>query len=155
MKNKLLKILEYLLVGLVALMTIDVIWQVASRYLLGSPSNFTDELAGFLLIWVGLFGAAYATGKDVHVSLDILPASLGRRKRFYLHIVAQMMVALFALSVMVIGGIHLVYLTFLLEQKSASLQIPLGYVYASIPICGLFIIYFSVHSAITYKMEVS
>ena len=53
------KMLESLLIILMAVLVIDVLWQVASRYLLTSPSSITDELAGFLLIWVGLLGAAY------------------------------------------------------------------------------------------------
>ena len=51
-------ILERILIMLMVLMVFDVVWQVASRYLIGIPSTFTDELAGFLLIWLGLLGAA-------------------------------------------------------------------------------------------------
>ena len=145
--------LEKLLVTLISLMTLTVIWQVASRYILGDPSNFTDELAGFLLIWTGLFGAAYASGKEVHVAIDILPQKLQGNPKRYLYIIGRLLVALFALVVMTIGGTNLVYLTFLLDQRSASLQLPLGYVYACVPICGLIITYFAAHSAFVSKPE--
>lgn len=39
-----------------------VVWQVFSRYVLNQPSTLTDELARFLMIWVGLLGAAYTVG---------------------------------------------------------------------------------------------
>ena len=46
--------LEHVLVALLALMTVNVVWQVFSRFVLRSPSNFTDELARYLFIWLGL-----------------------------------------------------------------------------------------------------
>ena len=62
LRNKIDKILYVFLAIIMAILVLDVLWQVASRYLFNSPSSFTDELAGFLLIWVGLLGAAYGTG---------------------------------------------------------------------------------------------
>ena len=52
--------LELSLIFLMAFLVVDVLWQVLSRYILVSPSSVTDELAGYLLIWVGLLGAATA-----------------------------------------------------------------------------------------------
>ena len=49
--------LELSLIFLMAFLVVDVLWQVLSRYILVSPSSVTDELAGYLLIWVGLLGA--------------------------------------------------------------------------------------------------
>lgn len=42
-----------------SVLVICVVWQVFSRYVLNQPSTSTDELARFLMIWVGLLGAAY------------------------------------------------------------------------------------------------
>ena len=53
------KVLEFVLISLVIVLIADVSWQVISRYILSAPSSFTDELAGYLLIWVGVLGAAY------------------------------------------------------------------------------------------------
>lgn len=134
---------------LMGLMVLNVLWQVASRYLLGSPSIFTDELANYLLIWVGLLGAAYASGKKMHLAIDLLPNKLeGTRKR-QLNLLITFFVVLFALTVMIVGGVRLVYLTLLLNQLSPSLQIPLGYIYLVIPISGLFIIYYSITNYLT------
>jgi TRAP-type C4-dicarboxylate transport system permease small subunit len=56
------RVLEVFLVILMSVLVMDVLWQVFSRYLLSSPSSFTDELAGFLLIWVGVLGASLRGG---------------------------------------------------------------------------------------------
>ena len=49
------------------LLVIDVLWQVFTRFVLGNPSSFTEELARYLMIWVGLLGASYAAGKRMHL----------------------------------------------------------------------------------------
>jgi len=125
-------------------MVVNVLWQVASRYLLGSPSLFTDELANFLLIWVGLFGAAYAAGQKAHLAIDILPNKLTGHKKHILNLIISILSIFFALTVMVIGGARLVWLTLSLEQLSATLRVPLGYVYLAIPLSGLLIIYYTI-----------
>ena len=49
--------------------------------LLRNPSSFTEEIARYLLVWVGILGGAYAVGKRIHLAIDLLPTKLeGRRK---------------------------------------------------------------------------
>lgn len=141
-QKKLNRVLEVFLVILMSTLVLDVLWQVFSRYLLSSPSSFTDELAGFLLIWVGVLGAAYVDGKKEHLAIDILiqKSPLARQKK--LQYLIHSLVFLFAFSVMVIGGIILMYTRFVLEVKSAALQLPLGYVYIVLPISGLIIMFY-------------
>ncbi len=125
-------------------LVIDVLWQVTSRYVLSAPSSFTDELAGFLLIWVGLFGAAYVAGKKEHLAIDLVVQKAGPAFRKFLEIFISQCIIIFAVFVLVIGGSWLVYTRFALEVKSAALEIPLGYVYIVLPISGLFIIFFTI-----------
>ncbi|TXE12165.1 TRAP transporter small permease [Algoriphagus aquimarinus] len=130
------------LVVLMALMVVNVTWQVVSRYVFQSPSSFTDELSRYMLIWVGMLGAAYVAGKNEHLAIDILLTKLKDKAQDKLMILINCCVLTFALVVMVIGGSNLVYLTFVLEQRSAVLQIPLAYIYAIIPFSGLLVIYY-------------
>ncbi|MHA6249306.1 TRAP transporter small permease [Pontibacter sp. CAU 1760] len=136
--------LYWLLVTLMAVMVLNVLWQVGSRFILRSPSSFTDELARFLLIWVSLLGASYVTGKKMHLAIDILPSKLEGKKQQNLHVLIHTLVALFAFFAMVWGGIKLVYITLTLNQTSAALNVPLGYVYMVVPLSGLIIIYYSI-----------
>ena len=138
------KVLELFLVILMSVLVVDVLWQVFSRYLLSSPSSFTDELAGYLLIWVGVLGAAYVAGRKEHLAIDILVQKSPPARQRIMQIIIHSLILLFALSVMVIGGAVLVYTRFVLQVKSAALQLPLGYVYSVLPISGLIIIYYEV-----------
>ena len=138
------RLVSRLLIVLLSLLVLDVIWQVLSRYLLQNPSSFTDELAGFLLIWVGLLGAAYAVGLRKHLAIDYFIHNLPPRKKRWLELVQGVLVILFCLMVMIVGGIWLVYTRFYLDQISPALQVPLGYVYCIVPLSGVLIIYYSV-----------
>lgn len=137
-------VLEVFLVFLMTILVLDVLWQVFSRYLLSSPSSFTDELAGFLLIWVGVLGAAYVAGRKEHLAIDILIQRSPPARRQRLLYLIHSLIFLFALSVMVIGGVYLMYTRFVLQVKSAALQLPLGYVYIVLPVSGLIIMYYEV-----------
>ena len=155
LREKFDRIIEKFLVLLMSLLVIDVLWQVFSRYVLNSPSSFTDELAGFLLIWVGLFGAAYVTGKNEHLAIDLLLNKLtGGRKR-KLETLINLVIILFSFFVLIIGGMWLVYSRFMLEVKSAALQIPLGYVYIVLPVSGLMILYYSVDNLIKIHSRIN
>jgi len=141
------RIIETLLVVIFGLLVIDVVWQVVSRYVVGQSSSFTEEFARFSLIWLTVLGAAYINGsKEGHLSMDFLLSKLPSDKRANRQKVIQILMAVFALIIMVIGGGNLVYITLTLGQISSALQVPLGFVYAIVPISGVIIIFFSIYN---------
>ncbi|MDO6818018.1 MULTISPECIES: TRAP transporter small permease [Zobellia] len=138
------KALAYFLVTIMGVMVLNVLWQVFSRFLLGSPSSFTDELARYLMIWIGILGAAYVSGKNLHVAIDVLPKRFSLATQKKLQLVVHWLVILFSLGALVIGGSRLVYITHVLDQHSPALQVPLSLVYLVIPISGVLIIYYKI-----------
>ena len=138
------KILANFLVIIMTVMVLNVLWQVASRFIVGSPSSFTDELARYLMIWVGILGAAYVSGRNMHVAIDVLPKRLNQKMQNRLKIMVRLLIILFCLGAMVIGGSRLVYITHILDQNSPALQVPLSLVYVVIPISGLLVIYYKI-----------
>jgi TRAP-type C4-dicarboxylate transport system permease small subunit len=141
--QKMDKAIEWLLVFLMAVLVIDVVWQVATRYILGSASSFTEEIARFLLIWIGLLGSAYAYRKNLHLAFDYLAHKLSRSVLRKLEVVIHLLIALFSFLVLVVGGSYLVQLTWELNQVSAAMQIRLAYVYSVLPISGVLIVIYS------------
>jgi len=136
-KKGLDQILAIILVLLMGAMVVNVTWQVISRYVFQNPSSFTDELTRYMLIWLGLLGAAYVAGQEQHLAIDLLPQRLTGPKGYGLKILVHGLILLFAGVVMVVGGGNLVYITYILEQKSAALRLPLAWVYLIVPISGL------------------
>jgi len=142
------KILEWMLIALMSILVIDVLWQVMSRYVMNSPSSFTDELAGFLLIWVGLLGAAYVAGKREHLAIDLLIQKSSPERKYKLELIISAIIVLFAIGVLLVGGSWLVYTRFYLSVKSAALGMPVGIVYLVLPISGILIAYFDIDNII-------
>lgn len=149
LKRTLENILAHLLVVLMGLMVLNVLWQVFSRYVIGEPSAFTDELARFLMIWLGLLGTAYVSGKNGHVAIDVLAKRANAKNQALLKRVVSGFIILFCLAAMVTGGGWLVYTTYELKQLSSALGLPLAYVYIVIPLSGLIVVYNKVVDIIT------
>ena len=149
------KAIETFLVLIFSLLVLDVVWQVLSRYVVGQSSSFTEEFARFALIWLTVLGAAYINGqKEGHLSMDFLLSKLPLEKQKKRQKIIQLIMAIFALVVMIIGGGNLVYITLKLGQISPALLVPLGFVYAIVPISGAIIIFFSIyHIKRTLKSE--
>lgn len=153
-KSKLDNVVAWTLVVLMGLMVINVTWQVLSRYVVQNPSSFTDELSRYMLIWLGMLGAAHVAGKDQHLAIDILPKKLTGKPKLKLLILINVLVLLFAMIAMVLGGSNLVYITYILEQKSATLQIPLAYIYAIIPLSGLLVVYYQIFQISSHLKDI-
>ncbi|QCX40548.1 TRAP transporter small permease [Aureibaculum algae] len=143
--NKVNRILEWFLILIFALLVLDVLFQVFSRYIIGTSFTWTEEFARFSLIWMTVLGAAYLNAKREHLSMDFVYEKLSPSNKRKASILIELFIFLFALVVMVVGGGNLVYTTLHLEQLSGTLRIPLGYVYAIMPFSGLLIMIFSIY----------
>ncbi len=137
-------VLKNVLIMLMVALVASVSWQVISRYVLSSPSSWTEEVARFLMIWVSLLGAAYAFRTRAHLGLDLLPKKLTGRSAQTLKLFTLMVVVLFSVTVLIVGGGKLVALTWELRQYSAVLGLPIAFVYSVIPTAGLLICLFAV-----------
>src|SRR5690606_23379345 len=132
------------LVAIMGAMVLNVLWQVFSRYITGDPSSFTDELARYLMVWVGILGAAYVSGRNMHVAIDVLPIRAGKRAQLLLYRTVNALIILFALAALVGGGSRLVWISHVLGQHSAALGMPLALVYAVLPLSGALIVHYKI-----------
>ena len=125
-------------VAVMIALVICVVWQVFSRYVLNQPSTLTDELARFLMIWVGLLGAAYTVGAQRHLAIDLLAMTLPPRRQALLSVIINLLIFIFAGSVIVTGGVKLIEKTL-----STSMKIPMGYVYLILPLTGIIMMFYA------------
>jgi len=142
-KNFLDKVLETIVMVCVALLVLDVLWEVFTRQVLKHQSLWTEELATFLLMWVALLGAAVALGLGRHLGIDYFVGKISKGKRTFIDIIVFLLILLFAGYVMLYGGIDLVTRTFMLGQVSPVWKIKMGYVYLAVPVSGFFMMIYS------------
>lgn len=136
--------LEILVTVSMAVLVADVVWQVFTRYVLQDPSSWTEELATFLMVWVGMLGASVALNRGAHLGIDYFTAKLSEKKRMYTVLSVFALVAIFSLLILIIGGIELVIITLRTNQLSPALSLKMGYVYLALPISGFFLLFYSV-----------
>ena len=137
-------LLKNVLIILMLALVASVSWQVISRYVFSSPSSWTEEVARFLLIWISLLGAAYAFRTRAHLGLDLLPKKLTGRSAEMLKLFTLMIVVVFSVTVLIVGGGKLVALTWELRQYSAVLGLPIAFVYSVIPTTGALICVYAI-----------
>ncbi|KAA5838037.1 TRAP transporter small permease [Saccharopolyspora hirsuta] len=121
--------------ALLVIMTLLVLYQVFTRYVLGSPAAFTEELVRYALIWTSMISAAYAFLQRKHMSLVVLRDRFSPPVRRALVLGSDVLVLVFAVVVLVVGGTMLALSA--ATNYSALLGISRGLVYAIGPIAGL------------------
>jgi TRAP-type C4-dicarboxylate transport system permease small subunit len=136
--------LEVLVMVVVAVLVLDVLWQVFTRLVLRNPSIVTEELATFMLIWVALLGSAVALGRGAHLGIDYFVGKLPVRTRVFTEVIVFLCVVAFSFLVMIGGGVDLVASMLELGQESPALRVKMGYVYLAVPISGFFLTLYAV-----------
>lgn len=136
------RVLGLFIAAMFAVMTVCVVWQVLSRYVLPTPSVVMESIARVLFIWVGLIGAAYTLGQRKHLAIDFLIQMTPLKTARLLALLVTALIAAFAAIVMVKGGMALVQRTLSSGQIVPVLNILMGYVYAAVPISGGLMLYY-------------
>ncbi len=143
-KSVLDRSLEFLVGLSMLVLVLDVLWGVFSRYILGHQSKWTDELATYLMIWVGLLGASVALNRRAHLGIDYVVGMMNIRTRLYTELFVFAVIALFSFLVLVYGGTILTTRVLALDQITPALHLKMGYVYMALPISGVFLVLYSV-----------
>lgn len=126
------------------IITIVVLLGVFTRYILHNALSWTEEMTRFLIVYLGLIGAALALGKGSHSSIDILVNVSPPWLQLIFKVISHLTIAVFA-SVMVIFGIKLAYTS---GAHAEILPIPMWIPLLSVPLSGVIMFYYSLRSII-------
>ena len=134
-KNAVDTVLTWVCVVLFAALVLDVMWQVFTRQVLDDPSAWSEELAKYLFIWLGLLAAALVFGERGHVAVDLLVQRTPLGVQRVLMVLVQLAILTFALLALVWGGWQVVDLAW--NQKLTALPVNVGQLYLVLPISGV------------------
>ncbi|NDL67515.1 TRAP transporter small permease [Clostridiales bacterium F-3ap] len=137
MKIFLNRLLSYLVSLLFLTMTFLVLWQVFTRYVLGNPSMFTEELVLIILVWTAYLGAAYAFGKREHMSLVFLKERMTGTRRKIVMVVIDASIIAFSLLILIYGGYMISESVF--AVKTPILGFSRGMIYIATTVSGVII----------------
>lgn len=141
-------LLQWVVIILMLLLVLDVLWGVFSRYALGQQATWSEELARLLLVWVSLFGASVAFGLKAHLGLDYFAENLHPDAGKLNRILGALVSLAFAIIVFFIGGWSLMSNAWESGQTMTALPIGKWWVYAALPVSGVFMVIFLIEQLI-------
>ncbi|MGO4852317.1 TRAP transporter small permease [Phaeovulum sp. W22_SRMD_FR3] len=119
------------------IMMTAVLVQVAGRYLFNFSIAQAAEIATYAQIWLVMLGAGVALARGQHVAIDLLPAMLPRPMQ---RGALLAIVAVSAAFLLVLGYGSLPLLRMGAFQLSATLRIPMQYIYLCLPISAFYML---------------
>ena len=134
LSRELNRLAEWVMVVLLAALTLLAGAQIAGRFLFAYSIFWSDELARFLLVWSAFLGMSVGVRRGVHPAVDSLVRGLppgAARVAFGVAVACSLLFFL----VMVGYGTLLVQRTWL--QRSPSLGLRMGLPYLAVPVAGL------------------
>lgn len=145
-KEKIDQIVLLCIFFLMLIMCIVVLWQVITRFVLNSPSVWSEEVARYCMIWIAMLGGGAAMQRSGHMRLVLITDRIKNTtlKKGIL-LLDCLLSMLFALT-LVVYGVDFTRLGF--AKMAASIQISLGIVYMAMPVGGFILFLNALESAI-------
>lgn len=131
------RVVQYTLVGAVAVMTVIIIIQVFMRYLFLFSLSWSEEVARYLMIWVSFLGASLALKYGFHIGVEFVVNRFPEAWRGWIGLIAKVGILIF-LIYFTIGGFRVSWAV--RDQDSPALLFSMAYAYLSAPVGGLFMI---------------
>lgn len=139
------KIMEWLCIAILGVMTVLVTYQVLTRYFFNKPSAISEALAQYLFVWMIMYGSAYVFGLKEHLDITVLKDKLHGVPLLAVELLINVVLVLFAVMVLLYGGCLVTAQQ--MNTVDAALQIPMGVIYSAIPISGIFILFYAIYNS--------
>ena len=141
----------YVCVVLFALIVIVLTAEVIARYVFSSSFRWSEELSRFLFIWLIFIGASYAALKKSHIYIETFFMILPKKVKPYARLIGNVVWLLFSIFACYLG-IDQTLAIYNTAQLSPGMQIPLYFVYVSIPL-GFLLMSFRVLQLIILELK--
>ena len=146
--NLLLKKINGILVPLIKVfiaillsgMSICILLAVISRYILKLPLTWTEEMARYLMIWLAFLSGTLGLRRGVHVGIVFLVRKASKKMQLYFDVVGRFLITIFFIFV-IYQGFKLSGLVS--RQLSPAMRIPMNWVYLSLPISSIILLFFN------------
>lgn len=113
--------------------------QVFFRYVLSYPLGWTEEMARYVFIWGIFLGAAVVARSRDHVAVELFHGYLPPRGRKAIQLFNDVCILVF-LAVIIWPALK--YATYAFRLKATATEIPMFFVYVSVPVsCALIIVH--------------
>ena len=132
--------LEWICILLLAVITVDLLLGVFSRYVLASTFVWYDEVARACFMWLVFIGAAVAVRQGGHFGLRIFVDAMPSRLRRVILLVTPLTIMVFSLALVLLGWDLMRHGA---TQTTAVMGMPISWIYASMPAGGLLMTFYA------------
>ena len=139
--NVINKCVEFLLVVLFAALLIIGALQIISRYFFDLPIVWADEASKYLFVYMSMIGAAYAVHLNKHVAADVVLTKLNSKGKWIIEFIIDLL-SIFLFCALIYLAPKMISLSG--TTISATLNIPMSYVYMSMLIGPVLMLYYKV-----------
>ena len=148
-------LMEWLCIIMLAIMTVLVTYQVITRYFLNRPSAVSENIAQYLFVWMVMFGGAYVFGLKEHLDITVIKDKFAPFTNLIVEILIDITLFVFSAVICALGGYRVAMMQ--MRTMDAVTGIPMGFIYASIPVCGAAMMFYAIYnmclSAHEYKTK--
>ena len=117
-------------------MSIILFVQVVFRFVLHAALPWSEEASRYLLVWTAFIGGAYGVRRGAHIGIEAFALLLPKKAQKVLNLFV-LVVSTVVCCIILKYGIDIVSTQLSKGQLSPAMRIPMGYMYAAIPV-GMF-----------------
>lgn len=140
------KLLAFVTASAMAAIVLIVFVNVALRYIVNTGLTWSEEIAVNLFVWVIFLGAILAGLEGLHIKVDMLTKKLPKKIQKVFLVISSLCV-LFAMGVLIVGGIDVVKVTD--KNISAATGIPFSYISSALVVFAVCLVFVTLYN--TYK----
>lgn len=113
----------------IILIAVLIFAQIIMRNVFNTGLSWSDEASRYLFVWCGALGIPYATKRNVHLRMDIIPNLIPKLTKPF-EVLSDISLLLISI-VFMRPGAELMSVLARTNQLSAALRIPMSYMYFS------------------------
>jgi TRAP-type C4-dicarboxylate transport system permease small subunit len=131
--------LEWICILLLAVITVDLLLGVFSRYVMGRTFVWYDEVARACFMWLVFLGAAVAVRKGAHFGLHLFVDIMPPRFKRTILLLTPLTIIVFSATLVSLGWDFMRHGA---TQSTAVMGVPMSWIYASMPVGGLLMAFY-------------
>jgi len=145
--NNLIVIMEAYSAILILVMLGVVLVGVFYRYIINAALSWYDEFAGFILVWLTMYGSVVGLARGKHISFETLMEKLPRKGQRAVELIGILCVMGFSLVVLVSGWELIKEMA---EETAVSIpEVKMAWIYSVMPISAALMILVGVVQLVT------
>ncbi|KAB8126036.1 TRAP transporter small permease [Gracilibacillus oryzae] len=123
-------------ITLISIMVLVILYQIFTRTFLSFTPAWSEELARVLFVWISLFGIAYGFKEKLHISVGLLVKKFNEKTQNLIEFLTKLLIISFGVVLIYFGTEFMLLMNY---SSLAGLGISSSYLYAAIPVAGIFI----------------